>query len=325
MSAAAFAAPRPCDLSVIIPVHDEAENVGPLYDELDAVMRGLGRPYEIIFVEDGSEDRTLAMVSALAARDRQVKVVQLRRNYGQTAAMMAGIDYAAGAILIAMDGDGQNDPADVPRLVSELEKGYDVVSGWRQDRKDPAVTRRLPSILANRIISAISGVKLHDYGCALKAYRRDVIKGVRLYGEMHRFIPIYTSWFGGRIAELPVNHRPRLRGASKYGLGRATKVLLDIAVVRFLDRYLTKPIYIFGGFGLASILGGTVAAAWMVWLKLVDHLSFILTPLPVLVTMLYVTGVLAVLMGLLAELMVRTYFESQDKRVYAVKALINIE
>jgi glycosyltransferase involved in cell wall biosynthesis len=319
------AAPRPCDLSVVIPVHDEAENVGHLYDELNAVMRGLGRPYEIIFVDDSSEDQTLAMISGLAARDRQLKVVQLSRNYGQTAATMAGIDYAAGAILIAMDGDGQNDPADIPRLLSELEKGFDVVSGWRRDRKDSAVTRRFPSIVANRLISAISGVKLHDYGCSLKAYRREVIKGVRLYGEMHRFIPIFTTWFGGSIAEVPVNHRPRLGGTSKYGLGRVTKVLLDIAVVRFLDRYLTKPIYVFGGFGLLSMLGGAVAALWMLWLRLVDHISFILTPLPVLVTMLFVTGVLAVLMGLLAELTVRTYFESQDKRAYAIKALINIE
>ncbi len=325
MRAAPLAAAEPCELSVIIPVHDEAENVGPLYAELSAVMRALARPYEILFVDDGSQDSTPALVTALAASDRRVKVVQLLRNYGQTAAMMAGIDYATGSILIAMDGDGQNDPVDIPRLIAELDKGYDVVSGWRQDRKDHAATRRFPSMVANRLISAISGVKLHDYGCSLKAYRREVIKGVRLYGEMHRFIPIYTTWFGGRIAELPVNHRPRLHGASKYGLARIAKVLLDIAVVRFLDRYLTKPIYVFGGFGLLSIFGGTAAAAWMFWLKFVDHRSFILTPLPVVVTMLYVTGVLAVLMGLLAELMVRTYFESQDKRVYAVKTLINIE
>ncbi len=322
---AAAIAPAPCELSVVIPMRDEAENAGPLYDELSSIMLGLGRPYEIIFVDDGSRDETLALVSAIAARDRRVKVVQLLRNYGQTAAMMAGIDYATGSVLVAMDGDGQNDPADIPRLLAELDKGYDVVSGWRQERKDNRLTRRIPSVLANRLISAISGVKLHDYGCSLKAYRHEVIKGVRLYGEMHRFIPIYTTWFGGRIAELPVKHRPRLRGRSKYGLGRVAKVLLDIAVVRFLDRYLTKPIYVFGGFGLLSIFGGSLAALWMFWLKFVDGLSFILTPLPVVVTMLYVTGVLAVLMGLLAELMVRTYFESQDKRVYAVKTLINIE
>jgi glycosyltransferase involved in cell wall biosynthesis len=325
MRATALSSAKPCELSVIIPAHNEADNVEPLYDELAAVMRGLGRPYEIIFVDDGSSDGTAARIAALAARDRQVKLVQLLRNYGQTAAMMAGIDYAGGDIIVAMDGDGQNDPADIPRLIAELDKGYDVVSGWRRDRKDSTVTRTIPSVIANRLISAISGVKLHDYGCSLKAYRREVIKGVRLYGEMHRFIPIYTTWFGGRIAELPVSHRPRLRGTSKYGLGRIAKVLLDIAVVRFLDRYLTKPIYIFGGFGILSILGGTAAAVWMFWLKLVEGRSFILTPLPIVVTMLYVTGVLALLMGLLAELMVRTYFESQDKRVYAVKTLINIE
>ncbi len=322
---AALVPARSLDLSVIIPVHDEAESIAPLHQELAAVLDALGRRYEIIFVDDGSRDRTLAVASEIAARDRSVKVVQLLRNYGQTAAMMAGIDYAQGAVIVAMDGDGQNDPADIPRLLAELEKGYDVVSGWRTERKDRALTRRLPSFFANRIISAISGVKLHDYGCSLKAYRREVIKSVRLYGEMHRFIPIYTTWFGGRIAELPVNHRPRLGGRSKYGLGRTFKILLDIAVVRFLDRYLTKPIYIFGGFGLVSIFAGAIAATYMLWLKFGAGLSFILTPLPVVVTMLFVTGLLAVLMGLLAELMVRTYFESQDKRVYAVKTLINIE
>ena len=322
---AALVSARPLDLSVIIPVHDEAESIAPLHRELAAVLGSLGRGYEIIFVDDGSRDCTLAVASEIAARDRSVKVVQLLRNYGQTAAMMAGIDYAQGAVIVAMDGDGQNDPADIPRLLAELDKGYDVVSGWRTERKDRTLTRRIPSFLANRLISAISGVKLHDYGCSLKAYRREVIKSVRLYGEMHRFIPIYTTWFGGRIAELAVNHRPRLGGRSNYGLGRTFKVLLDVAVVRFLDRYLTKPIYIFGGFGLVSIFAGAIAAAYMLWLKFGAGLSFILTPLPVVVTMLFVTGLLAVLMGLLAELMVRTYFESQDKRVYAVKMLINIE
>jgi len=322
---AALAPAKPLDLSIVIPVRDEAENVAPLHTEIAAALGALGRPYEIIFVEDGSRDRTLAAVAEIAARDRRVKVVQLLRNYGQTAAMMAGIDYAAGAVIIAMDGDGQNDPADIPRLIAELDKGYDVVSGWRKERKDRTLSRKLPSLFANRLISAISGVRLHDYGCSLKAYRREVIKGVRLYGEMHRFIPIYTTWFGGRIAELPVNHRPRLRGRSKYGLTRIFKVLLDIAVVRFLDRYLTKPIYIFGGFGLLSILAGSAAAVWMLWLKFVDGKNFVQTPLPIVVTMLFVTGVLAVLMGLLAELTVRTYFESQDKRVYAVKTLINID
>jgi glycosyltransferase involved in cell wall biosynthesis len=316
---------RLCELSVVIPLHNEAENVAPLYAELSAVMRNLLRPYEIIFVDDGSDDATLEQLRTIAFNDRLVKIVQLLRNYGQTAAMMAGIDYASGTVLVAMDGDGQNDPADIPRLLVKLDNGYDVVSGWRRERKDRTLTRRLPSIVANRLISAISGVKLHDYGCSLKAYRREVIKGVRLYGEMHRFIPIYTTWFGGRIAELPVNHRPRLRGASKYGLARIFKVLLDIAVVRFLDRYLTNPIYIFGGFGLLSIVAGTLAGIWMLWLKFAEGKSFILTPLPVVVTMLYVTGILAILMGLLAELLVRTYFESQDKRVYTVKTLVNLD
>lgn len=312
------------DISVIIPFHNESMNIRPLYESLKAVLDTLDKRYEMIFVDDGSRDDTLVQAKAIAASDLSVKVVELARNFGQTAAMMAGIDFATGKVLVAMDGDGQNDPADIPLLLSKIDEGYDVVSGWRKDRKDAALTRTLPSRIANRLISTISGVHLHDYGCSLKAYRHDVIKNVRLYGEMHRFIPIYTSWQGGRIAEIPVRHHPRRHGISKYGLNRIFKVVLDLAVVRFLDRYLTKPIYVFGMFGLISLSGGAAAFIWMLWLKLVSGISLILTPLPLLSAILFSTGVLSILMGLLAEMMVRTYFEAQDKRVYLVRSLVNL-
>lgn len=312
-------------LSVIIPFYNEEENIVALYERLTPVLAGLGRPYEIIFVDDGSRDRTVEHARQIAASDSSVKVVELLRNYGQTAAMMAGIDHAKGAVLIAMDGDGQNDPSDIPRLLAELDKGYDVVSGWRKDRKDSALSRTLPSRMANRLISVISGVALHDYGCSLKAYRRQVIKHVRLYGEMHRFIPIYTAWYGGRICEIPVQHHPRRGGRSKYGLNRIVKVLLDLVIVVFMDRYLTKPIYVFGGFGLMSFAASGVAFLWMLYRKLFEHTSFIQTPLPILVAVTLCTGVLSFLLGLLAELLVRTYYEAQNKQTYMVRTHINFD
>lgn len=313
------------DITIVVPFYNEEDNIGPLYDDLSVVLRGFGRSYEIIFVDDGSRDSTAKRAHAIAAADPAVRVIELLGNYGQTAAMMAGIDHARGEILVAMDGDGQNDPTDIPRLLTVLDEGYDVVSGWRKDRKDHALTRTLPSQIANRLISAISGVQLHDYGCSLKAYRRSVLKNVRLYGEMHRFIPIYTSWSGGRITELPVQHHPRLRGRSNYGLNRIIKVLLDLLVVMFLQRYLTKPIYLFGGFGLTCLFSSLGCFGWMLWLKVFDDKSFIQTPLPVLTAMLFVTAVLSMLMGLLAEIMVRTYYEAQSKHVYAIRRLTNFD
>ena len=313
----------PVDVTVIVPFYNEEGNIVALHDALKPVMQGLGCSYEIIFVDDGSRDGTAQRARAIAAADPAVRLIELRSNYGQTAAMMAGIDHARGEVLVALDGDGQNDPADIPRLLAELDKGYDVVSGWRQDRKDNALLRTLPSRIANRIISAASGVRLHDYGCSLKAYRRAVIKDVRLYGEMHRFIPIYTSWFGGRIAELPVRHHPRRHGVSKYGLIRVVKVLLDLMVVLFLQRYLTKPIYLFGGFALACFAASLGSFGWMLWLKLFEDKSFIQTPLPVLTAMLFVTAVLSLLIGLLGEIVVRTYYEAQHKHIYAIRRLTN--
>ena len=312
-------------LSITIPLYNEEPNVQPLYERLVAALEPLGRPFEAILVNDGSTDGTEGALEALAARDPRVKVVHFRRNFGQTAAMMAGIHYASGEIIIPMDGDLQNDPADVAKLLAKLEEGYDVVSGWRRDRKDNAVRRNFPSRLANLLISSISGVKLHDYGCSLKAYRRDVLKGVKLYGEMHRFIPIYASWEGARVTEVPVTHHPRVHGESKYGVDRVVKVVLDLMVVQFLARYANRPIYVFGTFGIGCVTLAVLAGLWAVYLKYFENTSFIQTPLPLLVVMLTVTGGMSVLMGLLAEIIMRTYYESQGKAVYIVKGTTNLD
>jgi glycosyltransferase involved in cell wall biosynthesis len=238
---------------------------------------------------------------------------------------MAGIDHASGEIIVMIDADLQNDPEDIPRLIEKLNEGYDVVSGWRKDRKDMAIRRNLVSRVANRLISRISGVRLNDYGCTLKAYRRDVLRGVRLYGEMHRFIPIYASWMGAKIVELPVRHHPRKFGRSKYGLERVVKVLLDLTVVKFLDRHFVKPIYVFGGFGIFSLLLSALSTLCMLYLKIFEGVSMILTPLPLMATMTFLVGFVSILMGLLAEMLVRTYFESQQRPAYAVRELINFE
>jgi len=312
-------------LSITIPLYDEADNIKRLHDWLLRALEPLNRPFEIIFVNDGSTDSTGDVLRAIAGADPRVKVINLRRNYGQTAAMMAGIDFASGDIIIPMDGDLQNDPADIPRLLDKLEEGYDVVSGWRKDRKDGRFRRNLPSKIANWMISRISGVELSDYGCSLKAYRRDVVKGVRLYGEMHRFIPIYAYWQGGRVTEIPVQHHRRQFGRSKYGLERIFKVVLDMIVIKFLDRYSTKPIYVFGGFGFVCFLISFASGAYALYLKLIKGISFILTPLPLLVVMTFTTGVTITLIGLLAEIIMRTYYESQQKSVYLVKDTLNFE
>ncbi len=311
-------------LSVVIPVYNEAENLVPLYEDVTDALLGLQEPFEILFVDDGSSDRSPEILRELAAKEDSIKVIYFRRNFGQTAAMMAGIDYASGEVIVVMDGDGQNDPADIPALLDKLAEGYDVVSGWRQKRRDDR-GRIWVSRIANRLISWASGVHLHDYGCSLKAYRRDVIKSVRLYGEMHRFIPVYASWWGARVTEIPVSHRPRLRGTSNYGFERIIKVFLDLLVVQFLGRYETKPMYVFGGFGLVSWGISLASAAYAVYRKCFEDVSFILTPLPLLSVMAFITGVLSILMGLLAELLVRTYYESQQKRPYAIKTTLNLD
>ncbi len=304
-------------ISVVVPVYNEALNVAELYQRLDAVLT---EPAEFIFVDDGSTDETYERLVELAAGDARLRIIRFRRNFGQTAALSAGIDHARGEIIVPMDGDLQNDPRDIPRLIEKLDEGYDVVSGWRVKRQD-AFRRRLPSQIANRMISWISGVRLHDYGCSLKAYRHSVLEDVRLYGEMHRFVPIYASWQGARVTEMAVDHHPRTRGKSNYGIERTVKVVLDLIVVKFLSSYATKPIYVFGGFGVLSFLLSLMAFALMVYFKYWGGKTFIQTPLPLVVVMFFLVGCLSVLLGLVAELSVRTYYESQGKRTYAIRSI----
>jgi glycosyltransferase involved in cell wall biosynthesis len=309
------------EISVFLPVLNEEPNLRPLHLKLDESLTALGRTAEIIYVDDGSNDGSLKVLRELAARDPRVRVIALRRNYGQTAAMAAGIDAARGHVLIPMDADLQNDPVDIARLLDKLEEGFDVVSGWRKERQDKMVTRKIPSAIANWIISFIGGVKLHDYGCSLKAYRREFLKDVRLYGEMHRFIPIYASWVGARVTEIPVRHHARTMGKSKYGLSRTFKVMLDLMTIKFMASYHTKPIYVFGLFGFSSFLISLVAAVWAVLRKLGGE-SFIRNPLLVIAIVMFAVGVQFILMGLLAEMLVRTYHESQAKTVYTVREKI---
>ncbi|MFO0653796.1 MAG: glycosyltransferase family 2 protein [Polyangia bacterium] len=311
------------DLSVLVPLYQEQDNVAMLVSRLFDVLPKLGLRFEVIAVDDGSRDKTLANLQAEAANHPELKVISLRRNYGQTAAMMAGIDHASGESIITIDADLQNDPEDIPVLLEKMKEGYDVVSGWRQNRKDAAIRRTMISRVANRVISWASGVTLKDYGCTLKAYRAEIIKGVRLYGEMHRFIPIYASWMGARITEIPVRHHPRRFGASKYGLERIGKVILDLLVVKFLERYFVKPIYVFGAFGLVSMVLSAITFSVLLYLRLVEHVSMILTPLPLLTVLFFLVGVMGILMGLLAEAMVRTYYESQGRPAYLVRKRVN--
>lgn len=316
------------ELSIFLPVYNEEPNLSPLHAKLDAALKALGRTAEIIYVDDGSTDGSLQVLRELASRDNRVRVVALRRNYGQTAAMAAGIDAASGEVLIPMDADMQNDPADIVRLLEKLEEGYDVVSGWRKDRQDKLITRKIPSMLANRLISWIGGVPLHDYGCSLKAYRRESIEDVRLYGEMHRFIPIYASWAGARVAEIPVTHHARTMGKSKYGLSRTIKVIFDLITIKFMASYQTKPLYLFGFAGLLTFGASLLSALLACLMKFADwphHADFIQTPLPVMAMVTLVLGVQLFLMGLLAEMMVRTYHESQSKSIYAVRERIGFE
>ena len=312
-------------LSIIVPVYNEKKNILPLYDKVVGVMPKLECPFELVFINDGSIDGTKRVLDELAEKDNRVKVIHFRRNYGQTAAMMAGIDFSSGNVLIPMDGDLQNDPEDIPLLLSKLIEGFDVCSGWRKDRKDHALRRNLPSRIANLIISKISGVPLHDYGCSLKAYRKEVIKGVKLYGEMHRFIPIYASWEGAKVTEVPVSHYPRLHGKSNYGIERTVKVVLDLIVVKFFSKYAQKPIYVFGSFGILNLIMAACAAVLALYYKFFGDKSFIATPLPLLFIMCSIMGIMCILMGLMAEILIRTYHESQQKPVYFISESRNLE
>ena len=309
-------------VSVIVPVFNEEENIYSLYLELKEVFRLTSRSYEIIFINDASKDETLTVLKKIAAKDKKVVIIDFIRNFGQTAALSAGIDHSSGEIIIPMDGDGQNDPADIPKLVEKIDEGFAVVSGWRKNRKD-AFIRVLPSQIANFIIRKMTGVKIHDNGCALKAYRREVIDGVQLYGEMHRFISVYASWSGGKIAEIVVNHRPRTKGKSKYGFSRIFKVVLDLLVIRFLHKYISRPIHFFGKYGFWAIFVSVIFAAWSIYLKLFQDLSINRTPLPVFSSMFLIVGLQLILTGVLAELLTRTYFESQGRKAYKIKKIIN--
>lgn len=317
--------PGPVEISVVSPIYNEAESIPTLVDSLLQTMRQCGRSFEIILVDDGSTDGSQQCLAAAARAAAEVKVIEFRRNAGQTAALMAGIDHAAGDIIVTIDADLQNDPQDIPLLLARLAEGVDVVSGWRKDRRDAKIHRNLVSRVANRLISVISGVHLHDYGCTLKAYRKDVLEGMRLYGEMHRFVPIYASWMGAKVTEMPVRHYPRRFGQSKYGLNRTIKVVLDLLVVKFFSRYLVKPIYVFGGFGAWSILAGVAAIVYALYLKFFEGTSLIQTPMPTLSVMLILIGFTSILMGFLAEILVRTYFESQGRRAYHIRRLVNFE
>lgn len=312
------------ELSIIVPVYNERENLPLLYQAVLKAVSPLRRTWELVLVDDGSRDGSVAVLEELASCDREhVRVVELRRNFGQTAAIAAGIDHSDGEIIVLMDADLQNDPADIPMLLEKIDEGYDVVSGWRKNRQDN-LSRRLPSQLANRMISWATGVSLHDYGCTLKAYRREVITGFRLYGEMHRFIPAFAHAYGARMIELPVNHHPRRFGKAKYGLERTMKVILDLVTVKFLSSYANKPIYLFGGAGAVLILFSALMLLYLFVRRVFFDISVLSSPFFQISTMVFLMGFQSILMGLIAELLVRTYHESQDKPTYTVRSAINI-
>ena len=314
---------KPVDLSIVVPIYNEEENIPILHGRISEALSGTSLSYELILVDDGSSDNSFPALKLLAAKDARVKVVRLRRNFGQTAAMAAGFDLACGRVVVPMDGDLQNDPLDIPLLLARIDDGYDVVSGWRKDRKDTFVNRRLPSIMANFIISRMTGVHLHDYGCTLKAYRREVLEDVNLYGEMHRFVPVLAAQVGARVTEMPVRHHERLHGQSKYGISRTMKVILDLMTVKFLLSYSTKPIQLFGRWGIYTLFAGTLSGGATVYMKLFEQTSMNRNPLLILTCFLLFMGVQFIVMGLLAELSARTYYEAQGKQIYNIKEKLN--
>ena len=309
-------------LSIVIPIFNEEKNIEPLYSRLKETLEGFEVDYEIIMVDDGSTDGSFEILKGLQAQDLLLRVVRLRRNFGQTAAFAAGFDYSRGKVIVTLDADLQNDPADIPTLLGKIEEGYDVVSGWRVKRKDPFLSRRFPSMMANFLISGVTRVRLHDYGCSLKAYRREVIESIDLYGELHRFIPALASWRGISLAEVPVSHQERRFGRSKYGLSRTIKVLLDLLTVRFLLSYSTRPIHIFGSVGLLAFLVGILLGVYLTYIKFAYHEDIGGRPLLLLAILLMVAGIQTVTMGLLGELIVRTYHGAQDKPIYAVREVL---
>lgn len=309
-------------LSLVIPIYNEAENLRPLYERIRAALAQTSWEYEIILVDDGSSDGSDAILEMLHTEDPRLKVIRFRRNFGQTAALAAGFAYAHGEVIVSLDGDLQNDPMDIPLLIAKLNEGYDLVNGWRVNRQDPFWHRRLPSHVANTMISLTTGVALHDYGCTLKAFRRDVAKRLKLYGEMHRFIPALVSDLGGKIAELPVSHHPRSRGSSKYGLARTLWVMLDLLTVKFLSNYATRPSHLFGLLGAISALLGMMITIWLGLQKMLFAVRLANRPLLLLGILLIVIGVQFVSMGLIGEMLARTYHESQEKPIYAIKDVL---
>lgn len=315
---------REVDVSVVIPIFNEVDSVPILHEKVHASLENYPMTWEVIFADDGSHDGSLQALEALAAKDPEhTRVVALRRNFGQTAAMSAGIDFSVGKIIVLMDGDLQNDPADIPMMLDKLAEGYDLVSGWRKDRKDAYITRTLPSNVANWIISKVTGVRLHDYGCTLKAYRREVLTGFRLYGEMHRFIPAYAGYVGAQYTEVVVRHHPRRFGKTSYGLERIIKVVLDLFTVKFLSGYVNKPIYLFGGFGMGLMSLSSFGFLYLAYRKFYLNLSTFDSPFLILSVMFFILGVQSVLLGLIAEIVVRTYHESQSKPIYNVRYVIH--
>ncbi|NLZ16284.1 MAG: glycosyltransferase family 2 protein [Desulfobulbaceae bacterium] len=310
------------DISIVVPLYNEEENVDLLYDEIKSVTREMPQQAEIVFVDDGSRDATMARLEAIQQQDQAVRVVSLRRNFGQTAAMSAGFDHAAGDVIITMDGDLQNDPHDIPKMLAKLDEGYDVVTGWRFNRQDSLLSRKLPSRMANRLISWVTGVSLHDYGCTLKAFRREVIENINLYGEMHRFIPAIASGMGISFTEMKVNHRARRFGSSKYGISRTIRVLLDLMTVKFLLSYATRPLHVFGTLGIAASFVGFLLALVLMVQRQFFGVALADRPLLLLAVLLIFLGIQFITIGLLAELVVRTYHESQKKPIYFVRKVL---
>lgn len=310
-------------LSVVIPAYNEEENVPVLYERLKSVLEKLGKSYEVIFVDDGSKDSTWERLKEIAEIDKRVKLIRFRKNYGQTAAMYAGFQHAKGEVIITMDADLQNDPEDIPRLLEKLQEGYHIVSGWRKDRKDPFLSRKLPSIIANWIISKVTGVELHDYGCTLKAYRSDIIKKLELYGDMHRFLPALTKSFGARITEIPVRHHPRIYGRSKYGIGRTIRVILDIFLVKFLNEYLNKPMYVFGTLGFVLLTLGLLMLFYLMFIKIFLDENIGRRPLLIISVLFTLAGMQLISTGIIAELLVRIYYRTKEEKPFLIDEKVN--
>lgn len=309
-------------VSVVVPLYNEEENAPKCYEELSLVLESLGRPYEIIFVDDGSRDDTIRNLQRVAGNDPAVRIIQFRRNFGQTAAMAAGLEHTWHDIVVTLDGDLQNDPREIPQMIEKLEQGYDLVAGWRKNRKDAAISRKLPSRIANWLISKLTRVQLHDYGCTLKVMSGEIARGIKLYGEMHRFIPALADEMGARIVEVPVNHRARIHGKSKYGISRTIRVVLDLLTVKFLLGFSKRPIHLFGVVGLVTSALGAALLAWMTYQRFVMSVPMGSRPLLALAVMLVMVGMQFMVFGLLAEMLARTYYESQNKRTYSVRRII---